>query len=342
MRPPDIRVTRARPVFGDGRHNSSPAIAAAGDDRVLVCQTATDHLSNDGVVTVLSEDDGWAAVETLRAPPEGRHLRDPSAVGFDGELLVYADAVADATTTPQAAVPVVAASADGPPFGEPRQLEGVPDRHRMYDVRQHEGLLYATVRGPDGGLYSSRDGRRWERVTAFPVEGNEVAIDFDAAGRLWALARDAVGPCPAVCTAPPPYDEFDETEEKNVAGTVIRKRLQGPMVERLDGGVVIVGREYDRYGGGKHNTTTNIWWRADDREPVLVRALPSGGDTSYGDWLELEPGRALVPYYSGHTYRMNLPHEEDDRLEESRAYAEQHSPADIYLADVSYPAELSV
>ncbi|MFB6218886.1 MAG: hypothetical protein ABEH77_06870 [Halobacteriaceae archaeon] len=338
----DLRVIRARPVFSDGRHNAFTGIARLDGERVIAFRSATDHLSGDGEVTVIGDDDGeWTVRTRLTASRPDDELRDPSLVTVDGELLVYTCA-SDSDVTPRRLVSMVATSTDGRHFSDPQPVGGIPDGEWLWEVREHDGTLYGTTH--DGGasppaLYRSEDGRDWEPLLEFPDGGNEASIDIGADGRLWALVRDVAGPCPVVYSADPPYDQFRTTREKNLAGRVVPKRLQGPFVKRLAGGLVIIGREYDLYGGGKHNTRTNIWWRPDDSDPVLVRSLPSGGDTSYADWLDVEPGRALVSYYSGHTYRMDLPHDQDHRFEESRAYAEQNSPADIYLAEVAYPAE---
>lgn len=337
----DLRVIRARRIFDDGGHNAFTGIAEFDGEPVVVFRSAADHLSRDGTITVLGEeDDGWAVRAELESPLEGHDLRDPALVSFEDTLFAYTCA-SDPTATPRTLTSMVATSSDGETFSGPRPIEGIPDGEWLWEVRAHDGTLYGTTHqaGAEApALYRSETGTEWERITEFPEAGSETALDFDENGRLWALVRSAVGPCPVVCTADPPYDTFESTAEGGgVTGRLVPKRLQGPFIKRLSGGLVIIGREYDLYGGGKHNTTTNIWWKPDDRDPTLVRSLPSGGDTSYADWVDVAPGRALVSYYSGHRHRMDLPHDEDHRFEESRAYAEQHSSADIYLAEVSYP-----
>lgn len=341
----DLRVTQARPVFSDGQHNAFTGIADCNGETVVAFRSATNHLSGDGEVTVIGEDDdGWTARTRLEASRPTDELRDPSLITFDGELLVYTCA-SNSDATPRRLVSMVTTSTDGKRFSELQPLDGIPDGEWLWEVREHDGTLYGVTH--DGGatpptLYRSEDGHDWTALVEFPDGGNETSIDFGADGRLWALVRGVAGPCPVVYSADPPYDQFTATREGNLEGRIVPKRLQGPFIKRLAGGLVIIGREYDLYGGGKHNTTTNIWWKPDDCDPVLVRSLPSGGDTSYADWLDVEPGRALVSYYSGHTYRMDLPHDQDHLFEESRAYAEQNSPADIYLADISYPADRAV
>jgi len=344
----DLRVIRAEPILSDGRHNSSPCIASLDDrEPLLACQTATDHLSDDAFVRVLkrqgSGTNNWEVVQTIESPISNAHLRDPAMVAFGDRIFLYTDSVKDEDRSNN--TPIVAVSEDGEQFDEVHQIDDLPENYRLsYDITEYNGRLYATARGAGGNpiLQVSDNGIDWESLATFPDPGNEVAIDFDSDGRLWALVRQAAGPCPVVSTAQPPYDSFEPSEENGVTGKIVLKRLQGPFIKRLSGGLVIIGREYDLYGGGKHNTTTNIWWRPDDREPTLIRTLPSGGDTSYADWLEPEPGRALVPYYTGHRYRMDLPHEDDHLFEESRAYAEQNSPADIFLVEISYPEELAI
>jgi len=331
----DLRVIRAQRIFSNGRHNAFTGIDALDGDPVVVFRTAEDHVSQDGTITVLGRDDEtWTVRDQLASPVSAPDLRDPSLISFDDRLLLYTCA-SDTSTTPRTLTSLMATSTDGETFSDLGRVEGIPEGEWLWDIRKHGGTLYGTTREP--ALYRSETGTEWEKVVDFPDAGNETAIDFGVDGRLWALTRQVAGPCPVVYTAEPPYDAFESSEENGVGGKVVLKRLQGPFIKRFPGGLVIIGREYDLYGGAKHNATTKIWWRPDDREPTLIRALPSGGDTSYADWVDVAPGRALVTYYSGHADRMDLYHENDHLFEKKRAYAEQNSSPDIYLADIAYP-----
>jgi hypothetical protein len=106
------------------------------------------------------------------------------------------------------------------------------------------------------------------------------------------------------------------------------------MVKRLDGGCVIVCRRWDL--PGRRNLRTELFWLSDGRDIELVRALPSGGDTSYANWLDIGRGAAVMSYYSSHEHKMDEPHANNARFAKDSAHAEHSTPADIFLAGISY------
>ena len=184
-------------------------------------------------------------------------------------------------------------------------------------------MLYGAAYG--GGvkaatLYRSKDGIEWEKATEFPTPCNEVYLDFAPDGVLWALARDGL----ALCRAEPPYSEL--TVQK-----LLSMPHGGPLVKRLPTGCVIITRQWDP--PGRRNLRSEIFWLPDGGELRSVTRLPSGGDTSYAAWLDLEPGRAIVSYYSSHEHKMDVP---IGSTPKDPAEAEHTTGADIFLADVSY------
>ena len=48
------------------------------------------------------------------------------------------------------------------------------------------------------------------------------------------------------------------------------------------------------------------------------------------------PGAAVVSYYSSHEHKMDEPHANNAAFANDAAHAEHSTPADIFLADVSY------
>ncbi len=107
------------------------------------------------------------------------------------------------------------------------------------------------------------------------------------------------------------------------------------MIKSLDGGCVVVCRQVGQ-DGKRHCARTDLFWLEDGCDPRLVRTLPSGGDNSYAGWLDTGPGRAVLSYYSSHEHKMAVPHDEDYKLLKDPAHASHSTPADIFLADVSY------
>ena len=108
----------------------------------------------------------------------------------------------------------------------------------------------------------------------------------------------------------------------------------GPMVKRLPIGSVMITRRWDP--PGRRNLRTEDLWLPDGGQLQSITRLPSGGDTSYATWLDLGHGRAIVSYYSSHEHKMDVPIDRADLLKKDPAYAEHSTPADIFLADISY------
>lgn len=325
----ELRVTRARRIFSDGRHNAFTGITRFAED-VLVCfRSGLTHISYDGTVRVIASTDmeSWTVVVEKDMP--GVDLRDPKIVVLGGRVLLYCGGRTDGEPLRS----LVSASDDGRAFGDLVPLVGIPPGEWMWSTKAWGGKLYGAAyrTGREDPctavLYCSEDGLAWERLSDFPVPGNEVGLDIDPEGRLWALVReDHYGCIPALCTADPPYTSFTSVTRPAV-------RLQGPMLKRLEGACVITGRRWDN--PGRRNTRTDLFIWEDGHDIEFVRSLPSGGDTSYAGWLDLEPGRAVISYYSSHSHKMDIGWETEAATTD-RAHAEHSTPADIFLADVCY------
>lgn len=329
----EIRITRARKVFTDGKHNAFTGIASLAGRTFVGFRSGTFHASMDGALKVVASADmtAWEVVVEKRLP--GLDLRDAKVVKFKDALMVFVGAACEKSGKREFAQNMMCQSKDGVHFSEPVPLQGVPAKRWLWCVSPCGDMLYGTAYGEDQGefvvaLYRSRDGLVWEKTTDFPVTGNETSIDFDRDGVLWALVRDDHrGSIPALCAAEPPYTSFR---------SVVRlpMRLQGPMIKRLDGGCVIVCRQWDP--PGRRNLRTDLFWLEDGHNIRLVRSLPSGGDTSYAGWLDLGQGRAALSYYSAHEHKMDEPHSNNAVFARDAAHAEHSTAADIFVADVSY------
>ena len=324
-RPFELRVTRARKIYSDGRHNAFTGMARLGDRTFLTFRSAATHMTMDGKIRIIASKDleKWQSVHL--AERANTDFRDPKLATFGGQLLCYFAAWRERNpASPQGgAVSMVVRSSDGRTFEEPRAVRGVRPRAWLWHVAARGDMLYAAAYG--GGakaatLYRSADGIQWEALTDFPTPCNEVYLDFAPDGILWALARDGL----TLCRAEPPYTKL-----------VILNRMSmpqgGPMVKRLPTGCVIITRQWDP--PGRRNLRSEVFWLPDGGKLQSVTRLPSGGDTSYAAWLDLAPGRAIVSYYSSHEHKMDVPigHQAKDPAE-----AEHTTAADIFLADVSY------
>ena len=332
----ELRVTRARKIFSDGHHNAFTGMARLGDRLFVTFRSAVDHVSLAGEIRVLASQDrdDWQQVHLAGRP--NTDLRDPKLATFRGNLLCFFAAVpvVDGRRQGDGRVSMVVKSSDGRSFEEPQALEGISKGAWLWHVAPCGEMLYGTAychsEGSryDAALYRSGDGIQWEKVADFPTPSSEVYLDFDAEGVLWALVRNQFPANELVlCRARPPYTELE-----------VQKRMPtpvgGPMVKRLAIGCVIITRLWDP--PGRRNLRSEVLWLPDGGELESITRLPSGGDTSYASWLDVSPGRAIVSYYSSHEHKMDVPIDRADLLRKDPAYAEHSTPADIFLADVSY------
>lgn len=324
----NIRLTRARRIYADGRHNAFTGITEAHGSTLVAFRSATNHLEADGIIKVIASADreAWDVVAEATLPDTD--LRDPKLVTFGQKTMLFCGARgADRSLQSMAMT-----STDGNAFGELVSLQGIRPGHWLWHVQPcGDKLLGAAYGRKDqayaAALYASGDGITWEHLTDFPVLANEVFLDVDDKGVLRALARnDRDGGIPALCTAEPPYTQFQSIQP-------LPMRLQGPMLKRLGDGCVIICRQWDK--PGRRRLRTDIFWLQDGHDIRYVDTLPSGGDTSYAGWLDTGQGRAVVSYYSSHEHKMDEPHDRDGTSQDPAA-AEHSTGADIFLADISY------
>ena len=321
----EVRVTRARKIFSDGKHNAFTGIASFDGRAFVVFRSGTTHVSMDGVVKAIASKDMEAWEVAAERSIAGLDLRDPKVAAFGDGLLVYCGSRGQEGV----ARSMVFSCPDGRTFGEPAPLAGIPQSHWLWCVKPLGEAIYGTAYGKDGvALYRSDDGLSWQKVVDFPIPGNEVSIDFAADKTLWALLRDDSNGCiPAVCTAEPPYTSFRSV-------TRLPIRLQGPMLKRLPDGCVLTGRRWD--APGRRNLRTDLFWLPDGQDIQFIRSLPSGGDTSYAGWMDMGDGLGAICYYSSHEHKMDEAHADNARFVRDTAHAEHSTPSDIFLADVSY------
>jgi len=320
----EIIVTRARKIYSDGKHNAFTGIARFRDKTYICFRSGQSHITLGSTIKVIASGDheDWSVAAEKGVVAENVDNRDPKIAAFKNNLLVY---YPESTRTkpegPDKKLRFMTfRSEDGENFGEPQQVQGLPERVWLWWVAPREGKLYGA--GYGGGrrlIAASDDGINWSVLTDLPVEeGNETSFDFDPDGSMWTLTReDSLGYVPTVCVLEPPYTEVKRKFR-------LPMRLQGPMIKRLPGGSVIVCRQRDRTPPGVRHTRTEILWLPDDTEdPQRVCVLPSGGDTSYAGWADVGEGKGVVSYYSSHEHEMAIP-------------SHLSRPADIFLADVSY------
>ncbi|GIJ76868.1 hypothetical protein SAMN05443287_104419 [Micromonospora phaseoli] len=255
------------------------------------------HLSDDGVLRVLTSSDGrsWRTAAVLGQP--GADLRDPRfVVRPDGRLQLLAAA---ATGMPKRFRTVAALSDDGHRWDEPRPV-GEADVWVWQAAWRDDvmyGVGYATREPRFARLYRSEDGLDLRPVVRTLFSGgypNESGLAFDPDGTATCLLRRDGGTATAqLGRARPPYREWTWTD--------LGVRVGGPALHRLPDGSLVAGV---RLHDGRVRTAICAVDVARGRLRELL-ALPSGGDCGYPG-LAWHDDRLHVSYYSSHEGRSHV------------------------------------
>jgi hypothetical protein len=304
---PRADVLEVRRIWDQAPHNAFPDLLHWRGRWWCSLREGDAHVGGaDGAVRVLSSLDGAGWEPVARIAETDTDLRDPRlSVTPDGRLMmVCGGSVYLGTKQLQGRRPRVFFSHDGRSWTEPRPVLG--EGEWLWRVTWHDGIAYGTAfaespAGPTGErtlvLYRSRDGVAWERIMPLAVPGrpSEATVRFDAAGRMYVVARreggDRLG---WFGQAAPPYREW-HWQTSN-------RRFGGPNLEVLPrGGSWVLGtRDYAPTQPGVKPGEAMLLATLDAAgisAPLVT--LPSGGDCSYPGmaWHE---GVLWVAYYSSH------------------------------------------
>ncbi|MBM0277877.1 sialidase family protein [Micromonospora tarensis] len=256
---------------------------------------ARTHLSDDGVIRVLTSTDGrsWSSAAVICQ--DGVDLRDPRFVARpDGRLqLLAAAATGQATKTFQT---VTWHSGDGHAWGDPTPV-GEPGvwvwRAAWHDNTMY-GVGYATHEPRFARLYRSSDGVDLQPWVPMLFQGgypNESGLVFEPDGTARCLLRrDGVAASAQLGRAEPPYRDWTWTD--------LGVQVGGPTLLRLPDGRLLAGV---RLHDGEVRTAVCAV-DAERGELTELVALPSGGDTSYPG-LVWHDDLLWVSYYSSHEGR---------------------------------------
>ncbi|MFJ6166769.1 exo-alpha-sialidase [Micromonospora orduensis] len=256
---------------------------------------AATHLSDDGVIRVLTSADGRSFRSAAVIRQAGADLRDPRFVPRpDGRLQLFAAAaVGQGTTTFRT---LTWLCADGQDWGEPTPV-GEPDVW-VWRAAWHDGALYGVGYATGGPrfarLYRSTDGIDLHQWVPTLFEGgypNESGLVFDPDGTAFCLLRrDGDDATAQLGRALPPYRLWSWTD--------LGVQVGGPTLLRLPDGRLLAGV---RLLDGEVRTAVCAVDRDRGGLTELV-ALPSGGDTSYPG-LVWHDDLLWVSYYSSHEGR---------------------------------------
>ncbi|MEV4657291.1 sialidase family protein [Micromonospora sp. NPDC049301] len=288
-------VTAVHRIGDSAPHSAFTDLVRYGGSWFCAFREARTHLSDDGVIRVLTSTDGrsWTSAAVVRQA--GTDLRDPRFVlRPDGRLqLLAAAATGETTKTFQT---VTWLSTDGHAWGDPVPV-GEPGVW-VWRAAWHDGAMYgvgyATREPRFARLYRSVDGIDLEPWVPTMFEGgypNESGLVFEPDGTARCLLRRDQGSATAqLGWARAPYREWSWTD--------LGVQVGGPTLLRLPDGRLLAGV---RLLDGEVRTAVCA---VDPERGELTElvALPSGGDTSYPG-LVWHDDLLWVSYYSTHEGR---------------------------------------
>ncbi|WFE54013.1 sialidase family protein [Micromonospora sp. WMMD1155] len=276
-------------------HSAFTDLVRHGGTWFCAFREARTHLSDDGVIRILTSTDGrsWSTSAVLRQA--GVDLRDPRFVPRpDGRMhLLAAAAVGDTAKTFRT---VTWHSADGHAWSDPVPV-GEPGVW-VWRAAWHDGAMYgvgyATREPRFARLYRSSDGVDLEPWVPVLYEGgypNESGLVFTPDGTAFCLLRrDGAEATAQLGRALPPYRDWSWTD--------LGVQVGGPALLRLPDGRMLAGV---RLHDGRVRTAICSVDPGRGELTELV-ALPSGGDTSYPG-LVWHDDLLWVSYYSSHEER---------------------------------------
>jgi hypothetical protein len=288
---PTAEVIAVHRIGDSAPHSAFTDLARHADTWFCAFREARNHLSDDGVIRVVTSADGraWSTAAVIRLA--GVDLRDPRFVARpDGRLQLLAAARTETFTT------LSWISGDGHAWGDPTPVgePGVWVWQAAWHGDAMYGVGYAT-RGPRfARLYRSLDGvdlRPWVPTLFEGGYPNESGLAFAPDGTAHCLLRrDGDSATAQLGRAHPPYREWTWTD--------LGVRVGGPALLRLPDGRLVAGvRLIDG------DVRTAICAVDEERgELTELVALPSGGDTSYPG-LVWHDDLLRVSYYSSHEDR---------------------------------------
>ncbi|WP_433528761.1 exo-alpha-sialidase [Micromonospora sp. CA-263727] len=290
----NAEVRALRRIGDTAPHSAFTDLVRHGGGWFCAFREGRSHLSDDGVLRILTSPDGrdWAPAALLAQ--SGADLRDPRfVVRPDGRLQLLAAA---ATGAPKRFHTVAWLSDDGHRWDGPRPVgePGIWVWRAAWHGDVMYGVGYATREPRFVRLYRSEDGLDLRPVVRTLFEGgypNESGLVFDPDGTATCLLRRDGGTATAqLGRARPPYREWTWTD--------LGVRVGGPALHRLPDGTLVAGvRRHD----GEVRTAICAVDVAQGRLRELV-ALPSAGDSSYPG-LAWHDDRLWVSYYSSHEGR---------------------------------------
>lgn len=282
-------IIEVRRLWTAAPHSAFTDLARYQQRWYLVFREGTSRVSGDGIVRILSSNDGerWRSAGTLFY--NGGDLRDPKlAVSPSKTLMLSATAVipSDAGVRHQT---LIWFSGDGRDWSDPVQV-GDPNL-RLWRVSWHDrrafAVGYSTTAEKYLRLYTSKDGVFFKALAdqMYSGDASESALFSGEEDSLYCVSQHEGSSLLGISR--PPYRGWTWRE--------LDTRIAAPNILQLpDGRLVIAGRFH------AEESRTALGW-LDPKEGTVTRflTLPSGGDNS-SPGLVWYDGILWVSYHSSH------------------------------------------
>ena len=294
----DAELLSTSKIYASKQHSAFTDLTRFRDRFFCVFRESEAHVGGNGQIRVLASADGekWESAAVLTET--GIDLRDPKLSHTpDGQLMLTIGGSVYEGKKLMARQPRVSFSKDGETWTVPHRVLAEGDW--LWRVTWHKGVAYGTsyrTDTPDGQLllYSSKDGKEWQKVTDLKVPGqpNETTLRFTKDGEMMALVRREAGSRKAwFGRSSAPYTDWKWLELKHQIG--------GPdFIVLPDGTMWAGGRQYT---GGVSTVLARL--TTESYDPVVK--LPSGGDTSYPGFV-WHNDILWMSYYSSHEKASNI------------------------------------
>ena len=290
---------KLRTLWASERHCAFTDIIQHNGHWFCAFRDATDHMSYDGVVRILTSTDGvtWRASWVLNW--QGADLRDPKFLAGPQNQLMLNTGVRSAirvvcgcnTTTASWVL-----DADNQAWSTPILDASAHCTWRWMPTQVGDRFYVVGYSGKDrdGCLYASEDGINWQAWVKpfFPnlrIYSNEASLVCQGEKLICLLRRDKKGGYPAaVGSAYPPYSDWTWHE--------LNQAIGGPKLINLSDDTLIAAYrviDYEQMTAKIELAELNLA----EKKLVPLFDLPSEGDCSYAGMVEHQ-GQLFISYYS--------------------------------------------
>lgn len=302
---PELRLQHVQKIWDRGLHNAFTDLCYFNEQYWLVFREASEHVSADGTIIVLSSKDSkeWKQVASLSLADYD--LRDPKIITTPDNRLLITCGGAKHTLEGRPLQSFVVYSNDGSEWSDPKPVGDIGQwlwRTRFinndgYGVAYDPGAQSTTLYKLVSNEYLPWVDPLFSKATQGLGYPNEHDLFQLPDGRMACLLRrDADTATAQLGTAKSPYRDWQWQD--------LGIRIGGPVaipITTLSAGFAILSavRLYEPA------RTALCWLNVEDNTLTEALVLPSGGDTSYAGLVQNE-NKILCSYYSSHEEKSSI------------------------------------